>query len=282
MKGASLLYWAIWVFAALAGIVVLLIAVIWSIRRRRNVVLQVHNTAGIEQLLPSVAGLSLGVALPGNSVELLENGSYFDVLLARIGAARHSVHFETFLWKEGSIGRRLGEALAKQARSGCQVRVLLDASGSRHMGSATLARMREGGCQVVFFHDGAFRNIGLLNDRDHRKLAVVDGREAIVGGHCIVDGWLGDAEDHQHYADVSVRVQGPIVNILQGAFSENWISESAEVFSGDEYFPRAPDAGKIWMHAVYLKPEGSTPPSISCITRRFTWRASESGSRTRI
>jgi cardiolipin synthase A/B len=277
VKGASLLYWAILVFAALAGIVVLLITVIWSIRRRRNVILRVHNTAGIEQLLPSVAGLSLGVALPGNSVELLENGSYFDLLLARIGAARHSVHFETFLWKEGPIGRRLGEALAKQARSGCKVRVLLDANGSKNMGSATLARMREGGCQVVFFHDGAFRNIGLLNDRDHRKLVVVDGREAFVGGHCIVDTWLGNAEDHRHNADLSVRVQGPIVKILQGVFSENWIGESAEVFSGDEYFPCVPDAGKIWIHAAYLKPEGS-PPAVKilhhtaiCLARERIW-----------
>lgn len=273
-----MLYWAIWVFAALAGVTGLLISVIWSIRRRRNVVLRVHNAVGIEQLLPSVAGLSLGVALPGNSVELLENGSYFDVLLARIGAARHSVHFETFLWKDGSIGRRLGEALAKQSRAGCKVRVLLDANGSRRMGAATLARMREDGCQVVFFHDGAFRNIGLLNDRDHRKLVVVDGREAFVGGHCIVDSWLGDAEDQQHYADVSVRIQGPIVNILQGVFSENWIGENAEVFSGDAYFPRVPEgAGNIRMHAAYLKPEGS-PPAVKilhhtaiCLARERIW-----------
>ena len=52
----------------------------------------------------------------------------------------------------------------------------------------------------------AFRNIGVLNDRDHRKIVVIDGREAFVGGHCIVDSWLGDAEHHEQFADVSVHL----------------------------------------------------------------------------
>lgn len=272
-----MLYWPLWGLAALTGAVVLLAVIIWSVRRRRDVFLRVHNNAGIEHLLPSVAGLTLSVALPGNSVELLENGEYFDVLLLRIRVARHSVHFETFLWKEGSIGRRLAEALAQKARTGCQVRVLLDANGSRNMGTSSLEQTREGGCQVEFFRDVIFRNIGLLNDRDHRKLVVLDGREAFVGGHCIVDTWLGDAEDQQHNADISVRVQGPIVKILQGVFSENWIGEGGDVFSGDEYFAPGGDAGGIWMHAAYLKPEGS-PPAVKmlhhaaiCLARTRIW-----------
>lgn len=270
-------YWLSWALAALAGTVVLLASIIWSIRRRRGVFLRVHNKAGIEQLLPSVAGLTLSVALPGNSVELLENGEYFDKLLLRIRAAQCSVHFETFLWKDGTIGRQLAAVLADRARAGCQVRVLLDANGSRNMGSASLTQMRGAGCQVTFFHDGAFRNIGLVNDRDHRKLVVLDGREAFVGGHCVVDTWLGNAEDHEHNADLSVRVLGPIVKILQGVFSENWIGEGGDVFSGDEYFADAGDAGSIWMHAAYLKPEGS-PPAVKilhhaavCLARRRIW-----------
>ena len=63
------------------------------------------------------------------------------------------------------------------------------------MGKEVAQRMREAGCHVKFFHKRSLRNIGVLNDRDHRKIVIIDGREAFVGGHCIVDSWLGDAED---------------------------------------------------------------------------------------
>jgi cardiolipin synthase len=251
-------FWMLW-GAALLGLVFLLVAIIWSLRRRRDLNLRVHSREGIAHLLPSLAGLTLSTPVPGNAVELLENGRYFDVLLERIRAAQRSVHFETFLWKDCSIGRTLAAALAERARQGCSVRVLLDAKGAEDIAPETVRQMREAGCKVEFFHDGALRNIGLVNDRDHRKLVVIDGREAFVGGHCVVDTWLGDAEDHQFNADLSVRVRGPIVNTLQGVFSENWVGETTEVFGGDDYFPQPEPAGDSCIHAAYLKPEGSAP-----------------------
>lgn len=274
--GNTLLYWSLWGVASTA-LIALLVSVIWSIRRRRDVVLRVRSTAGIEQLLPSLAGLALGGVVHGNAVELLENGRYFDVLLERIGAARYSVHFETFLWKECSVGRRLADALSRQARAGVRVRVLLDANGAKGIAPQTIAQMREAGCSVLMFHDNSWRNIGLFNERDHRKLVVIDGREALLGGHCIVDTWLGNAEDHQHNADISVRVRGPIVTLLQGVFSENWIGEGSELFGGEECFPRLADAGTIAMHVAYLKPEGS-PSAVKilhhtaiCLARKRIW-----------
>jgi len=257
------MYWTLWGIASL-GLVFLLVAIIWSIRRRRDIKLRVHSNEGIEHLLPSLAGLTLCTAVSGNSVELLENGRYFDVLLERIRAAQRSVHFETFLWNDSAIGRTLAAALAERARAGRFVRVLLDANGAKDIGGKTVRQMREAGCKVEFFHDGTLRNIGLLNDRDHRKLVVIDGREAFVGGHCVVDTWLGNAQDHQFNADLSVRVRGPIVNTLQGVFSENWVAETTEVFGGDDYFPRLGAAGDTSIHAAYLKPEGS-PPAVKIL-----------------
>ena len=67
--------------------------------------------------------------------------------------------------------------------------------------------------------------------RDHRKLVVIDGREAFVGGHCIVDSWLGDAQDSEHFADISVRLRGPIVHSVQSAFSEDWAGETGSYSS---------------------------------------------------
>jgi cardiolipin synthase A/B len=116
---------------ALVFLVLLLSIVIWSIRRHRDPKLRVECDLPIDELIPSLAGLTLGTAISGNSVEVLENGAFFDVLLERIRSAQKSVHFETFLWKEGVLGQRMADALSEAARAGKQVRVLLDAEAPK-------------------------------------------------------------------------------------------------------------------------------------------------------
>ncbi|HET6827113.1 MAG TPA: phospholipase D-like domain-containing protein, partial [Ramlibacter sp.] len=158
-----------WLGLLLALVVVLAIA-IWSIRRHRDPVLQVECDAPIEALVSSLAGLTLSTAVPGNSAQVLENGAFFDILLERIRAARRTIHFETFLWKDGVLGRRLADALCERARNGVKVRVLLDAQGARYIGDSARTQMRLAGCELRFFHKRSLRNLGVLNDRDHRKL----------------------------------------------------------------------------------------------------------------
>ena len=261
----------------LLGLVILLALVIWSIRRHKDPDLDIECDWPIDELMPTLAGLTLGTAVAGNQAEVHENGAYFDVLIGRILAAEKSVHFETFLWKEGALGRRLADALIDRARAGVQVRVLLDAEGSRDAGAAVVQQMRDAGCRVVFFHARRLRNIGVFNDRDHRKLVVVDGREAFVGGHCIVDHWLGDAEDGKHYGDVSLHLHGPIVHSVQSAFSENWAGETGELFVGKDVFPALEPAGDMLMHAVFAKPENSAPAvkilhhTAICLARTRIW-----------
>ena len=117
-------------------LVLLLAVIIWSIRRHRDPKLHIECDSPIDELIPSLAGLTLSTAVAGNSVEILENGAFFDVLLQRIRSAQKSVHFETFLWKEGVLGQRVADALSEAARAGKQVRVLLDAEGSKEVGKA--------------------------------------------------------------------------------------------------------------------------------------------------
>ena len=262
---------------ALGGLVLLLSIVIWSIRLHRDPKLRIESNAPIDELIPSLAGLTLGTALSGNAVEVLENGAFFDVLLERIRSAQKSVHFETFLWKEGVLGQRVADALSERARAGKQVRVLLDAEGSKEVGKAAVRQMEEAGCRVVLFHEKTLRNIGVLNDRDHRKIVVIDGREAFVGGHCIVDNWLGDAQDGKHFGDLSVRLRGPIVHSVQAAFSENWAGETGDLFAGDDVFPALEPVGDVLIHAAYLKPESSAPAvkilhhTAICLARKRIW-----------
>ncbi len=259
------------------GVVIFFVVVIWSIKRHRDPTLHVECDASIDDLIPSLAGLTLSTAVEGNSVEVLENGAFFDVLVEEIAAAKRSVHFENFLWKEGVLGKRVADALCARARAGVTVRVLLDATGSKKMGKAVERQMKEAGCKLVKFHEWHIRNIGVMNERDHRKLVVLDGRVALLGGHCIVDTWLGNAEDKEHFADVSVRLRGPIVNSVQAAFSENWVGQTGELFMGDDVFPRLDRAGTITVHGAYVKPEGSAPTvkilhhTVICCARKRIW-----------
>jgi cardiolipin synthase len=263
--------------ATFVTIVVILGVVIWSIRRHRDPDLKIECDVGVESLLPSLAGMSLGTVVEGNSVEILENGRFWDVLIERIGKAKKTVHYETFLWTEGKLGKRMAKAFAERAKAGVKVRILLDANGSKNMGKGERETIEKAGGKVVFFHDKKLRNLGVMNDRTHRKVLVIDGREAFVGGHCCVDSWLGDAEDHKCNADVSARVRGPIVHSLQGCFSENWTGETGELFAGPDVYPPLKPAGEIAMHLAYAKPEGSAPAvkllhhALICLARKRIW-----------
>jgi cardiolipin synthase A/B len=265
------------VLALIVVVIVLQWLIIWSIKRHTDPDLRIECDEPIDKLLPSLAGLSLGTVVDGNTVEIFENGAYFEALLEEIRTATRTVHFETFLWQEGVLGQRIADALSERSRAGVQVRVLLDATGSKRMGKAVERQIKEAGCRVVKFHHRHLRNIGVMNERDHRKLVVIDGRLAFVGGHCVVDTWLGEAQDKEHFADISVRLRGPIVNTIQSAFSENWVEETGELFLGDGVFPALDKAGDITVHAAYLKPEGSAPAvkilhhAAICLARKRIW-----------
>ena len=248
-----------WITVTLLVAVAVLGLTIWSIKRHKDPHLQLDTGEPLDKLIPSISGMSLGMPIRGNAVEIFENGAFFDALIEDILAAKRSVHFETFLWKEGRLGSRVAEALAKQARAGLKVRLVLDAVGCKKMGKDVQAQMREAGCELASYHPRTLKNIGMIAERDHRKLCILDGRIAWVGGHCIVDEWLGEAQDRHHVRDLSVRLRGPVVHAVQSAFSENWVEVTGKLFVGGEYFPQLEPAGEVEAHMASMKPEGSAP-----------------------
>ena len=246
----------IWVLALLAIIIVALMVILWSVKRRRRPHLKL-DSAGLHDLVPSIAGLTLGTCVHGNRVELVQNGALWDRLFDDIAAAEKSVHLETFLTKEGELTRRLARSLSAKAKDGVHVRVMLDASGGKNFGKDGLREMHDAGVHVAKYHPFRFSNLGLLNNRDHRKIAIVDGRIGYVGGHCFTDDWLGEAQDKKHFRDITARVEGPVVAQLQSAFAENWIEETGEVPGGSDFFPHQEKAGETAAHVVFLSPSGS-------------------------
>jgi len=261
----------------LSLLVVLLGIVIWSVKRHREPELALRCEQPLERLLPSLCGLTHSTLIPGNRVQLLENEAFFEALFEAVSQAQHTVHFETFLWKEGGLGTRLAQAFAERARAGVKVRVLLDAKGCAGMGDSATCTLVEAGCEVVRYHGMRLRNLGVLNRRDHRKAAVIDGRVAFVGGHCIVDSWCGPTEEGPQFRDLGVRLEGPAVNGVQSAFSENWMAETGELFLGDSVFPALPPAGDTPVHIARAKPERAAPAVktlhhlVLCLAQKRLW-----------
>ena len=248
----------VWFVADLVIIAGLTLA-LWSAERGRAVHLSVKKPGDFAALLPSIVGLTQSSLERGNRVQLLENGDgYFPPLLRDIAAARESIHIESYIWWKGPICDQVAAALAAKARQGVEVRLLVDASGGGKMERKLRDEMLAAGCQVRVFHPIRFSNLGRLNNRDHRKEIVIDGRVGYIGGYGFADEWTGNAQDKDHWRDTGVRVEGPIVGRMQSAFCENWIEETGEIPAGLKYFPPpASAAGPTAAHLAYTSPTGA-------------------------
>ena len=245
-----------WVLVLLVLAIVALIVILWSVKRRKRPHLTLEPT-GLEEMMPSIAGLTQSTLLDGNAVELVQNGEFWEWVFRDLEQARETINYETFLSKEGELTRRLVEILCRKAKQGVQVRVMLDGSGGKDFGKSGLAQLCDANVKVCKYHPFKLRNLGLFNNRDHRKIFVIDGRIGYVGGHCLVDTWLGDAQDKKHFRDISARVRGPVAAQLQSAFAENWIEVSGEVPGGTNFFPELEPAGDMKAHVVWISPNGS-------------------------
>jgi cardiolipin synthase A/B len=159
--------------------------------------------------------------VPGNAAEVLHNGeAIFPALLGEIRAARHRIALEQYTWEEGPISGDIAAALAERAAAGVEVAVLLDAFGSRWIPPEHLEVMRAAGCRVVFARP--LSQLATLNNRDHRRVLVVDGRVGFAGDVGFGRWWAGDGRTPDHWRATHVRVEGPIVAHLERAFAEQW------------------------------------------------------------
>ena len=122
---------------------------------------------------------SFGLAAPSPcSVRMHADGAAArDALWQVIESARERLDVGTFIIGSDDFGQEVMERLVRRAREGVKVRVLLDATGSRRIGLEEAHLLRSAGVRLKFFHKRALQNIGVLNDRDHRKIVIIDGRE---------------------------------------------------------------------------------------------------------
>ncbi len=246
---------------ALIGMILAIAALtlfLWTYWRPVEVRLSVQNAGDVNAMLPSIVGITQGSLEQGNQVQLLENGDgFFPPLFRDIAAAKQTVHIESYIWWEGRVCDELAALLSRKAREGVEVRLLVDASGGHKMKKELAEEMAKAGVKLVNFHPITISTLGRLNNRDHRKLAIIDGRIGYTGGYGFAKEWTGHAQDKEHWRDSGVRVLGPVVNRLQAAFCENWIEQTGEVPAGEKYFPKPQIAGTTPAHVAYTSPTGS-------------------------
>src|SRR5438067_1549424 len=153
----------------------------------------------------------------GNDAELLIDGeATFASILDGIQRAREYVLVQFYILRDDTIGRALQERLFERVRAGVRVYLLYDEIGSHDLSRRCLARMRAGGIHVASFHTvGGRANRFQLNFRNHRKIVIVDGLAAWVGGLNVGDEYLGRDPKIGYWRDTHVKVEGPVVQAVQ-------------------------------------------------------------------
>ncbi|MCC6810226.1 MAG: phosphatidylserine/phosphatidylglycerophosphate/cardiolipin synthase family protein [Deltaproteobacteria bacterium] len=164
----------------------------------------------------------------GNAVTYLQDGDEaYPMMLAAIASAERSVHLETYIFDPDSVGGRFLRALAAAARAGVSVRLVVDAVGSYRMSASDLEYVRRAGVRVHVFNPIRVAPFELLSRRNHRKLLVVDGRVAFVGG-------MNISADHvpppmgRGWRDSLVCIEGPAVTHLDASFARINTKDNAE------------------------------------------------------
>ena len=215
----------------------------------------------------------LGIpATDGNRVEVLRNGDRFlPSMLEAVRAARRTVDMQTFGRWSGEVGREFGEALAERASSGVRVRLLIDALGGRsNFDRTAIGGMERAGVEVRWFRPLLKLRVTENTHRGHRKLLVCDGEVAFTGGAGIADRWLGDGDEPDRWRDTQVRIQGPAVKGLWGAFVDNWSELDHSFFNQELDLPILPaPAGRSPVQVVQGKSETGWG-DISTLVRAFT------------
>jgi cardiolipin synthase len=216
--------------------------------------------------------------VPGNRVDLLLNGDQiFPAKIAAIRAARKSITYAQYVFEEGAPAADVAQALAERCRAGVTVHVLLDGVGALAMPSQYRDWMTEAGCEVATFRPLRPWTIDRANERNHRRILVVDGTVGFTGGSGTSGKWSGNGKEDGFWRDTDVRVEGPVVEQLQGAFAENWLEATGVALGGAAYFPRptaikdgvdaqvvrsSPSGGSAAMYTMFLLAMASARRSV--------------------
>jgi cardiolipin synthase len=214
----------------------------------------------------------------GNATELLQDGAgTFSAVFKAIEGARQHIHLEYYTFEDVVFeGRRLSDLLIAKRQEGVAINIIYDSYGSIDTPSEFFKRLKAAGIELL-----EFRPIDPLeaaasgyspNDRDHRKITIVDGRIAVIGGVNLATyyqrktpGGGGAADDATSkdkrpdaWRDLSIRIEGPAVAQLQGLFLGHWQSQGGPKLDQSTFFPKLPAQGNEVVRIIGSSPQQET------------------------
>jgi len=204
----------------------------------------------------------------GNKVALLVDGpAAFQAMFDAIGRARDHIHMETYIVEDDEVGRKFAAALVERQSHGVQVTLVYDSVGSIAAPAAFFKQLRDNGVRVLEFNPvnplTAARGWE-VNQRDHRKLLVVDGRVAFVGGINISSVYSGSSfrdaskrrpEGGAPWRDTHLRLEGPVVAEFQKLFLATWEKQKGEALPPRNFFPPPASKGTEVVRAIGSSPD---------------------------
>lgn len=222
--------------------------------------------------LAALEEAATGVPLiAGNKVELLFDGPQtLKAMMTAIAQAKDHINFETYIFDQDVLGEQFAGLLLDKQRQGVTVNIIYDSVGTIGVPQAFFERMRAGGIRLVAFNPvnpAKVRGNGWkVNNRDHRKILVVDGKVAFTGGINISDTYSRSSpfrsknratdESQVGWRDTHVRIEGPAVVAFQWLFIQAWTNQDADDLRDAQYFPVLPVAGDRIVRVLGSKPGG--------------------------
>ncbi len=208
----------------------------------------------------------------GNRVTLLQDGpATYRAMFEAIAAATDHINMETYILDDDEVGQRFAQALLAKQSQGVQVNLLRDSAGTFTTPAAFFDTLTAGGVQVLEFNPVnplTARDGWQLNQRDHRKLLIVDGQTAFLGGINISSVYSGGSFGHGSkgkpregdvegpaWRDTDLQLQGPVVAELQKLFISAWAKQQGPTLAPRNYFPPPREAGRQVVRAIGSSPD---------------------------
>ena len=179
----------------------------------------------------------------GNVVKILVNGeNKFPEVISALKEAKQHIHIEYYIYEDDDIGTTIGDILIQKAKEGVEVRFIYDDFGSKSIRKKFVNQLKEGGVMAFpFFKISFIPFANRINYRNHRKIIVIDGRTAFVGGINVSDKYINHEGDTENifWRDTHLRIDGPGIQYLQFLFLCDWnFCANKKIQINETLFPR--------------------------------------------
>ena len=199
----------------------------------------------------------------GNKVVLLQDGpATFEQMFAAIRNAKDHINLETYIIEDDEVGNRFADALVEKQAQGVQVNIIYDSVGAINTPKTFFKRLTDSGIQVLEYNPInplTAKKGWNVSQRDHRKLLIVDGQSAFLGGINISSVYSGGSFSQQSstrpearapWRDTHMQVQGPVVGEFQKLFLATWEKQKGEALAPRNYLPQLSNQGKEVVRAI--------------------------------